>query len=297
MPTPVVSGKAWEYALAVEFRNVLNSECVLRPTSAKTKAENSYTHLSVQERPRLTKAANEVAVFLKSHDPRTVTAQSIEIQSDQKGAIGDVRDILIHTPNSVIGVSAKNRHAAIKSPRLSHSLDFGKVWYGQPCSERYWGAVETVFEDLKSKQGTGTWRDDLPNKEEWYYLPILNAFVDEVSTCTDLAKMIGFLLGTFPFYKVIKVNGTVKIQSFNLDGSLRWGTKIELPRKIVHIERSLYTRRDMRKWDTVIMYLDQGWQLSFRLHNASSKIEPSVKFDVNLVGAPVTLSCHEIPFG
>jgi len=40
---------------------------------------------------------------------------------------------------------------------------------------------------------------------------------------------------------------------------------------------------------TIIVTLDQGWILSFRIHNASSRIESSLKFDINLISAPRTL--------
>lgn len=142
------------------------------------KAEAYFKRLDFKEQHRIRKAAGEVAVFLKYHDLRTHTVQSIEIQSDQRGEIGDVRDILIHTPNNPIGVSAKHRHTAIKHSRLSQGLDFGQAWYGVPCSERYWEAVAEIFRDLEAKKG-GLWRE-LQNKEQWYYKPILDAFMDEI---------------------------------------------------------------------------------------------------------------------
>jgi hypothetical protein len=38
------------------------------------------------------------------------------------------------------------------------------------------------------------------------------------------------------------------------------------------------------------MYFDKGWQISFRIHNASTMVEPSLKFDINIVGLPSNLS-------
>lgn len=51
------------------------------------------------------------------------------------------------------------------------------------------------------------------------------------------------------------------------------------------------------KKNTAILTLDEGCQISFRIHNARSKLEPSLKFDVRLVGNPQQLSRHEIPYG
>lgn len=40
---------------------------------------------------------------------------------------------------------------------------------------------------------------------------------------------------------------------------------------------------------TVEMILDNGWQLSFRIHSASTKVEPSLKFDVQFISMPVSV--------
>ena len=58
---------------------------------------------------------------------------------------------------------------------------------------------------------------------------------------------------------------------------------IELPTELVALK--FKTGSD----NTVEMYLNNGWQLSFRIHNASTKVEPSLKFDVQFIGMPVTV--------
>ena len=35
------------------------------------------------------------------------------------------------------------------------------------------------------------------------------------------------------------------------------------------------------------MGFDNGWQFSFRIHNASTFVEPSLKFDIQLIGIPI----------
>ena len=40
---------------------------------------------------------------------------------------------------------------------------------------------------------------------------------------------------------------------------------------------------------TVEVYLNNGWQLSFRIHNASTRVEPSLKFDIQFIGMPVSV--------
>ena len=46
---------------------------------------------------------------------------------------------------------------------------------------------------------------------------------------------------------------------------------------------------------TVIMSFDNGWQFSFRIHNAEEKVATSLKFDIKIVGMPpavnITFDC------
>ena len=41
--------------------------------------------------------------------------------------------------------------------------------------------------------------------------------------------------------------------------------------------------------NTIVVVCDQGWNISMRIHNASSKIEPSLKFDVQLMAMPSSI--------
>jgi hypothetical protein len=63
--------------------------------------------------------------------------------------------------------------------------------------------------------------------------------------------------------------------------------KLKLPTRIV--ELALRQGEAESSGTTLDMICDAGWQLSFRLHNASSMVEPSLKFDINLVGRPNNL--------
>lgn len=58
---------------------------------------------------------------------------------------------------------------------------------------------------------------------------------------------------------------------------------VELPTRLVALEFKPESE------NTVEMYLNNGWQLSFRIHNASTKVEPSLKFDVQFVGMPTSV--------
>lgn len=281
------SGKAWEYGLARRCAD--NFAVALTENSSSNKAKNFYHQFSQSEQRRIDKAANDAIDFLCKHDKRLNNTKKVTLQSDVQGRSGDVRDILIETStNDVIGISAKHRHRALKHSRLSKQIDFGNEWYGVPCSNSYWQAIKPLFEQLQNQQGK-YWRD-LPDKQNDFYVPLLQAFITEAKKHTVPAEMMKYLLGKHDFYKVIKENGNVSIQSFNIYNTLKWGSRLKLPSRIIEIEFK------PRSKNTVLMVLDEGWQVSFRIHNARSMIEPSLKFDINLKGHPDKLTSHSIPY-
>ena len=104
--------------------------------------------------------------------------------------------------------------------------------------------------------------------------------------------LITYLLGRNDFYKVIAKdsNRTTEIQAYNIFGSLNKPSgairplsripQVKLPNRIFDISFKINSN------NTIIITCDQGWAVSLRIHNASSKVEPSLKFDVNLIGTP-----------
>jgi len=47
---------------------------------------------------------------------------------------------------------------------------------------------------------------------------------------------------------------------------------------------------------SIIVTCDMGWTVSMRIHNASSRVEPSLKFDVNLISLPNTIHTQIEPW-
>ena len=286
--TPTESGKAWEYGLACKCSNMFHAP--LTENHQKNTAQICYNEFSPQEQRKIDKAADGVVDFLTSHDNRLANIISITLQSDVQGRTGDVRDILIQTDTDTIGISAKHRHGALKHSRLSWQIDFGKEWYRVPCSKDYWRAITPIFKQLEKEKQCGKFWKELPNKLDNFYIPVLQAFINEVKKYAVPTDMMKYLLGKYDFYKIIKENGNVSITSFNIYNTLKWGRRLKLPSRI--IETSF--KRNSKT--TILMVLDEGWQLSFRIHSARSKVEPSLKFDINLIGHPQQLTSHSIPY-
>ena len=291
MPTSdqTQSGKAWEYGLAYKFAGILDA--TLEENNALVKAHESYNALSQYDRNRIDGAAFRAVEFLYANDDRLpYDTGSVMLQDDRKGVAGDVRDIILHTKEGEIGISAKHRHTAVKHSRLSDKNDFGKKWYGTPCSTEYWDAVVPIFEHLRLHKELGTLWRDLPDKHNMYYIPILVAFMNEVREYANLDQLLYYLLGRYDYYKVIKENGAVFLQSFNLHGQLKWGNRLPAPKTIFEL------RMKSGSSTTAMMYMDAGWTIGFRIHNASSRVEPSLKFDVQLEEVPSDIDQIRLPY-
>jgi len=291
-------GRAFEYGVAVAMSQRLPGPLITNPQLET--AQVCFTNCSEREQEKIFRAATEVAAFLCAHDENlTDSGYTVGIQADQLGMRGDVRDIILSNPTleQEIGISAKNRHVAVKHSRLSEHIDFGAEWFSEPCSPEYFHTVTPIFRELYSRQRRGELWRDIPDKKQRYYLPVLQAFQKELNALFQANPqkvangLIRYLLGRIDFYKVIKENGTVSILSFNLNGSLGWGNRLPLPADIIQIAPK------PRSETTIFMVFDRGWSISFRIHNASERVEPSLKFDIAPIGFPSQMSRHVIRYG
>jgi len=308
----MITGKAFEYAILLEFKEklekVTNVEVI--NNSALEVAKNCFNEFDKNGKGRYLLTASFAVNFLIDIEPRLsnkLTKDDIlqlEIITDSKGEEGDVRDVLAIRLEQKweIGISAKNNHHAVKHSRLSDKINFGEKWLGIKCSEQYFKEVTPIFSQLrKLKQesnSTKRW-DSLSNHHETVYIPILKAFTKELQKIYSTnnsyvaSRLVEYLVGTKDFYKVIKNKNSVEIVAYNLRGTLNLPFKniepkfitpqVKLPTKIVNIS----FKEDSKT--TVIVELNNSWKLSFRIHNASSRIEPSLKFDINLLESPKSL--------
>lgn len=183
---------------------------------------------------------------------------------------------------------------------LFKQVDFGKRWFNIECSKQYWNDIKPIFNYLEEQKKNNRNWNQLEDKENDVYIPLLNAFIKEVKQSTQQdssvpRKMVEYLLGEFDFYKVISIDmkKITRIQSYNLHGKLNQSTKttspkikipaVSLPTRIVSLEFKPESS------NTVELYMDGGWQFNFRIHNASTKVETSLKFDIQIVGMPTTI--------
>lgn len=302
-----IYGKAYEYAciLAIKafvakYRNIKieNNESFI---IAK---ERYQKEISVQDRREMQLSAKSGIKAIIEMEPRIIEdgndVLSISLQPDNVATqSGDIRDVLIirRSIKWEIGISVKHNHAALKHSRLSQHIDFGKEWMRCPCSKQYFSEIKPIFDKLCNFKNQGkVWRE-LSRKEDIVYIPILQAFSKELLSLNKSKSITGnlvkYLIGSNgkDYYKLIHNNNhTTTILPFNILGTLNQAAdksmpkiripKIKLPTRIIELDFKENSKT------TLILTMNNGWSISFRIHNASTKVEPSLKFDIQLKSKP-----------
>ena len=315
-----ITGKAFEYALLnafLERLQTITNVSVIDNEPLKT-AKKCFDTFNNTDKGLYNLNASFAVNFLIDLEPRLSNGINksdvlqFEIVSDKQGQIGDVRDVLAirSLQKWEIGISAKNNHRAVKHSRLSNDINFGEKWLGVSCSENYFSEIKPIFDELAklrtASKATQKWSTlgDYPTS---VYVPILDAFKKELLRLDNenpgivAQRLVEYLIGNQDFYKVIKGKNKVEIQAYNLHGTLSLPfesvkpklklQKLKLPNRLIEI---VYQDNSQT---TLLVSLTEGWQISFRIHNASSRIEPSLKFDINLMSSPHTLFVNHLSLG
>lgn len=321
MAKQTITGKAFEYALLKEFYDrlkIITKVQIIDNAPYKT-AKKSFISFDEKGQASYLLTASFAVNFLLDLEPCLSNGiddrdiLQLEIVSDKQGQEGDVRDVLAirAIQKWEIGISAKNNHRAVKHSRLSTNIDFGKKWLDVPCSNSYFDKIIPIFESLatmrKESNAKKLW-SSLGDYHTTIYEPILEAFKSELIQLDNnnpgivAQRLIEYLIGNNDFYKVIKTKKGVEIQAYNLHSSLNQQFmdvkpkhkigKLKFPNRIIEI--AYKSEGDSQSKTTLIVTMDEGWQISFRIHNASSRIEPSLKFDINLESSPKSLFTNHL---
>jgi len=302
------NGRGYEFACLNILYNEISKyrECLLVENSSFYAAQHAFNNLNQRQQEIFLFSALSIVDTLFNLEP-LVTEESndileLMIQPDSRGESGDVRDIILLRSiiGWEIGLSVKHGHFAVKHSRLSKTIDFSEKWFGKRCSNNYWNSIFPIFEYLENQKHLGKKWSELPLKDTNIYVPILESFMNEIilqnkQDSSIPRKMVEYLLGEYDFYKVISLDSRriTQFQTFNLHGTLNMPSKksrpeIEIP--VVNLPtRIVYLGFKPNSNNTIEMYMNNGWQFSFRIHNASTFVESSLKFDIQIVGMPATI--------
>lgn len=313
-------GKAYEYACLIALSKCIEERCVIVESDAYHTAMKAYKKAEKEEvSENLRRAAEAAARVIVRLEPQIEYGNgniNLIIQTDAQGIAGDVRDVVCIRNQSgwEIGISCKHNHHAVKHSRLSATIDFGQEWFDIPCTEIYFNTVRPIFNRLRdmradaqnNNESLPLW-DNLPDKVHDYYIPVLNAFLEEMERLSNAnpdipRRLISYMLGRYDFYKVITDDRreTTRVEAINIAGTLNQPAnnhrsivdvaRLQLPTRFYHM--GMVPGSDNK----IEIVCDNGWTLTMRIHNASSRIEPSLKFDVQLVSLPNTVHAQVEPW-
>jgi hypothetical protein len=292
----VSHGKAYEHAVASSIASLI--ACPIVESKAASLARECFLGLRQELQLKFRRTANKAAEIIVRQENwlHDAVNKYVSLQQDSSGEVGDVRDVLIYSQERVLGISCKTNHNALKHCRLSRQIDFIQKWQIDPqggCSETYWRAIRPLFDELDAirlaSNGTALWsaEADVPRR---FYWPILDAWEIELrralkgasSEGQACAALVRYLFGAQDYYKVIgshRTNLSVNVKGFNFDGTLS-GKKAKLPKKLIGVDNE-----NGSKYSKTVRF-NGGFSLNFRIHNASSRVEPSLKFDVTALSLP-----------
>ncbi|GAA6866390.1 hypothetical protein HpKG12_07810 [Helicobacter pylori] len=309
-------GRAYEYAwcLALEQKLSVFKKVIVDKQNGFNAANRAYESLEKSLQERYLESAKQGVLLLLDCEPllsevigSSQNEITLSLQKDKLGEIGDVRDILIYFDRFCIGLSIKHNHDAIKHSRLSKDLDFGEKWLGVGVSQNYKDTIKPLFERLENAKKEGMLWRDFPNKEQEIYAPLLQAFKKEVLRIDENKKnkvpqkMVEYLLGKYDFYKAILLEREqkTKLEAYHFNNTLNRSVKNK-PKRIIPLSklptRMIYFDFKPKSFNTLELVLDEGWSFSLRIHNASSRVEPSLKFDIKLLSKPESVAVFIVGF-
>ena len=294
MSTAVQNGKGYEWAIARALSRRL--DIPIRDDSAGRVARSSFASLEPEMMARFDLSADAGVEFLIARERESLELRpprQVHLMSDSAGISGDVRDVVLTAGSTIFGISCKSNHKAYKHPRLSGGIDWVQGWgiNSRGASEGYWEAIKPIFSELEQIRHDSNKQalfKDLPGLHSNFYMPVLQAFENElhfqVSAVGSEAVSTGiarYVIGRQDFYKFVTTPRELMIQAYNFEGTLA-GSKSSFPSKVLGIDRFEGSRYSLN------LRLDRGYIFNFRLHSASSRVEPSLKFDVQAIGLPAS---------
>lgn len=273
MPISNTLGRAFEYALCQKivsyFTNITLTD---RAIFEQGKDKNYYDSLSSVEKIKYDIATNRICSEWLNSKILASKTYTLDRLPDSAGVNGDVTDIRLETSDSIVNISLKHNHNALKHPRLTrvpkwididsdskYASDYNNIWNSFLSKANNLSSTATLFSELI----------DIDNEFVFnnLYDPLCNLVSNYLSqnikTSSQVESLFKFMVGKYNFYKIIDTRDYILIQDF-ID------LKIPTNVKINKIDKSY-----------IQMIFNNGVILTLRLHTASSRISTkSVKFDV-----------------
>ena len=308
MATQATRGAAFEYSVIIKAVEILNTQHHNQITTDFTQGDGlkKFNSLSKNEQNKMSNAASKLIRRLYTLEPWLKNNNNLTVEHVKTvSGTYDVVDVYLHSGENKVGISCKSNHDASRHSRVSPSIDVANIWLGLDTNYEYMDNINNIFADFRDyckknnielySQLTAKQKDDI------LYSPITQAFENLLKQSIEnnpeaLRHMIYYLIGNTDFYKAIAnfKNKILTIKSFNLRGDLNTGEILPLPTECLKIARPMGSQSKSHNY--IQINCDNNWCIKMRIHNARSKIENSLKWDVQLESIPSNIFIDDIPF-
>ena len=284
------TGRAFEYAIVNELAKLPGVSLTDRAAMAQRRDKPKFERLEPLQSNEFCHASRVLAQTFTA-PPYAIGAATIDRLTDNDARKGDVTDIRIQPSlaRHPINLSVKNNHFALKHqrpPSLMQQLGFVK---GSDADIEYRVKLQEIFDSFhrtgKSICPSARLFRELKDIDQGFidrclYAPVcrlvsstLRSYLADSIACQTF---FSFLVGNIDFIKVILYHGCLEFENFSqiaLPSCCRVGFSHESP-------------------SYVFLAFDNEWEISMRLHTASSRLAsigkiPSLKFDTQAMNMPV----------
>lgn len=308
MATQAARGAAFEYSVIIKAVEILHAQSHNQITTDFIQGDGlkKFNSLSTNEQNKMLNAASKLIRRLCALEPWLKNNSNLTVEHVKTVASTyDVVDVYLHINKNKVGISCKSNHDASRHSRISPSIDVANIWLGLNTNYEYMDNIGKIFTNFKNycqKNNIKLYNQlTAKQKDELLYSPITQSFENLLKQSIEnnpeaLRHMIYYLIGNNDFYKAIANfrNKILTIKGFNLRGDLNTGEVLPLPTKCLEITRPMGSKSKSHNY--VQVNCDNNWCIKMRIHNASSRIENSLKWDVQLENIPSNIFIEDIPF-
>ncbi|MGI0484711.1 HaeIII family restriction endonuclease [Pantanalinema rosaneae CENA516] len=265
-------GRALEYAIVAEMLQHLPNQVKLTPRALKDQQRDAihYDNLPTATQQNYRQCAVQVVAWLQQNFSISNYLLTVDRLPDHASKQGDVTDIRIHYAQSSVNLSIKHNHTALKHQRPASTAQH--CGFARKSSEDI--AFRTAYKNttqsfLMMAQGTFKFCDiDQRIIFEHLYIPICDLVANFIhqngSQTASASHLFSFLVGRTDFYKLIfqERSKLLVVEEFS---------QLTIPESVIAQAQKNY----------VYLKFSNAWEISMRLHTASSRISnnPSLKFD------------------
>lgn len=275
----------YEFML-VSALNGLNPDAISKESAGMITGASALLCLSEDEQSNMKKMSEAVAAYIFEHEPIAKSKElRIRLNRDDVPSYfvtNDYRTVICSADNIEIGFMYKLYSARAMHVRfIDMTYLIGRLFMCSPSEDR-----STELSDMESdvlKIGNIVDEDERRSFKMALYGRVNQIVIKEILDLADrspdiLRNLFVAMFGNKDMYVIEPKNEhKVRIQAFNLNGSLNCNYT-PYPAKIEDIRQPM----DYPNMFSVLM--EGGWNLTFRLHTASSRVKSfqDFKYDIQL---------------